>query len=178
MGKITDSAICVPSEFVVRCPLLTELTVIYPLPGDIHKAERGFFYDKAEPARIGMLEILNACEALPNFHTLQIVYMFESSRQSRRALSSHRGHHDEWDVWDELKEIFLGEVGVVKDMAIGAFQRLECQEGEKESRGRRKKVAVKIIELEWALSEGFGLGWGWPDAMILGSVKIQDYETK
>ena len=168
---------CVPLEFVAMCPLLTELTVIHPIPGNIHKAEHGFFYDTAEPARTAILEIVNACEALADLHTLQIVYSFEASEQSRRTLSSHMGN-DEWDVWDDLKEIFLGEVGVVKDVAIGALRQLECQEGEKEPRGRRKKVALKIIEFEWELYEDIGLGFGWPEAMILGSVKVEECETK
>ena len=62
------------SGFVAACPRLTELSVIFPYQHDtFEESGTGVRLDPARRARPAMLKLIDACKALQDFNTLQIV---------------------------------------------------------------------------------------------------------
>ena len=70
----------------------------------------------------------------------------------------------------ELKRFFKKEIGVAKEVAIGALKPKEREEGE---RDERRRVMVRVIELDW----GHGLGFASFRRRAMRSVKIEEYEA-
>ena len=112
--------------FVAACPKLTELTVVYPRPGDNGATETGYLLDPVETARSAASELANACKSLPDLDTFQIVH-FALSDGCIRQLHA------------------LGEnLGSAKDLVINCLKepKTECREGE-----GRKKTTVRVVKL-------------------------------
>jgi hypothetical protein len=129
------------------CPRLTELTVLCPHPGLIDLTER-VYLGLVGRVRSAMPELVNACKALPDFDTFQIVH---SPDGGNRELDKLREH-----------------LGSVEDIAISCLKEPEtgCREGEGEG---RKKIMVRIIELVASGSR--------PAPVYLDSVKVEEYEV-
>lgn len=142
------------------CPKLAELTVIYPLPGRIKKTEHGPLSATAELAYTAIAEIVDACNALPNFDTLQIVHLFRDNSSLPSVLT---GNWREVYSSYELKRYFKEEVEAVKDMAVGALGK----------GGERGKVIVRVIELGW--DHRFKLAWLF--RRTIRSVNIEEYKV-
>jgi hypothetical protein len=119
------------SGFVAACPKLTELTIICPHAGTVEDTETEYL-GPAGSVRSATSELVNACKALPDFDTLQIVYgcqpmyweLYHSEIPRRQTLREHAGY--------------------AKDSAINCLREPEtgCRE-----RGGRKKITVRVIEL-------------------------------
>lgn len=166
------------SEFLVLLPQLTELTVIYPLPGRVYRTEHGVVSGTIRTACPAMLEIVNACRILPDFDTLQIVHLFDISSLPLHALQSHTGGGRELDGWSERRRVFLEEVGVVKDTAVGVLE--QTMREEREYGGKTRKITIRVIELKWGLEwniESGMIGTHWPGRKYLRSVKAEEYEV-
>jgi hypothetical protein len=121
------------SGFVAVCPKLTELTAICPHPDTAEATETGYLLDPLGSVRSATSELVNACKALPDFETFQIIHgcglMYNngadlSVKQRRRALREH--------------------VEGAKDSAINCLK--ESETGYREREGR-KKTTVRVIEL-------------------------------
>ena len=118
--------------FVAACPRLTELTVICPHPDSTEDTETGYLLDPVGSVLSATSEFVNACKALPDFDTFQIVHgcglayieVGPGAEQWRRVLGEH--------------------VDGAKDLAINCLKELETgyREGE-----QRKKTTVRVIEL-------------------------------
>ena len=125
-------------------PRLTELTVIYPDPDNNTLVARADVpLDTVEAARSATLELVDACKALPDFDTLQIVYRLcvlvglsdggdIPSSQLERVAMEHRNR------------VLRERVDTVKGWAIERLKRVKpgCQGGD-----GRKKTTLRIIEL-------------------------------
>ena len=131
---------------MAACPKLTELTIFYPRPGDAQVSEGGILIYPAESARTATLEIVNACRALPDFDTLQIVHFplvtFLPLCGCGRMRLNNPG-----PSMGQRKKALRKEVQGVKDLAMDCLREPEvgCQEKEKEV--ERRKTVVRIIEL-------------------------------
>jgi len=88
-----------------------------------------------------MIELVNACKALPCFDTFQIVHFPHGSPPLRRADWS-----EETNILSSLeqqKRALREQVNNMKDWAIDCFKvDMGCQEGE-----GRKKTTLRVIEL-------------------------------
>ena len=147
--------------FAAACPQLTELTLICRHPHDNPVTEMGVPFDAVKDAHSATLELVNACKPLPDFDTLQIVYLLLGTPSPRCA-----------DAWNmslssvERREQKLREqVKGVRDLAVDCLNdpKTGCREGE-----GRKKVTLRVIEL----TSCYGLtGFG------LESVKVEAFEV-
>ena len=70
----------------------------------------------------------------------------------------------------ELERFFKKEVGVVKEMAIGALKQKERKEGKG---GEKGKVMVRAIELDWDYEFRLPLIF----LTIMCSVEIEEHEV-
>ena len=86
-----------------------------------------------------MLDLVNACKALPDFDTLQIVYFILGTPSSRYADAWTMSLSPLGRLERELRERLKG----VRDLAIDCLkkQKTGCKEGE----GR--KTTLRVIEL-------------------------------
>ena len=136
------------SGFVAACPKLTELTIFYPRPSDAKISEGGIPIHPAESARTATLELVNACRALPDFDTLQIVHFPLVAPLPLcgcgRARLANQGAS-----MKQRKKALMDEVNGIKDLAVDCLREPEagCQEGEKEKEVERRKTVVRIVEL-------------------------------
>jgi hypothetical protein len=104
---------------VAACQKLTELTVVYPHPGESRLTETACLLNPVETARSAASGLAKACKSLPDFDLFQIVHFSLSSRCIRQL-------HP------------LGEnLGSVKDLVINCL---------KEGEGR-KKTTVRVVRL-------------------------------
>ena len=126
----------------------------------------GILLDPVGSARSAASELVNACKALPDFDTLQIVYFFFVRPLVRCAcgLSGHgRPSNKTREPWAEQRKQISGTKGV-KDLVIDCLKpKAGCHEGE-----GRKKTTLRIIEL------GSDSHYG---PHYLDSVKVEEYEV-
>ena len=125
-----------------------------------------------------MLDIINACKILPDFDTLQIVHLFDTSSLPLRVPLSHTEGSRELDDWSERRRVFLEEVGVVKDTAVDALKQTMCEK--REYGGEARKVTIRVIELKWGLEWDIAscmIGTHWPGRKYLRSIKAEEYEV-
>ena len=120
-------------------PRLTELTLIYPFFGDPLVSEAGLPLDVVETTRSAALKLVNACKALPDFNTIQIVHIGGGPRPP--AVGGYEQMRDGGlppveQRWQALRD----RVKDVKDVAMDCLK--ECQEGE-----GRKRITLRVIEL-------------------------------
>ena len=132
---------------MAACPMLAELT-IYPYQYDAIMTEEGFVHDPIGKALSAISGLVIACEALPDFDTLQIVYntflppCLECWCGPKQC-GSHALHREQWE--QSLKEQAKG----MKDVAVDCFKKSKagCQE-----RDGRKKITVRVVRLSSARS--------------------------
>ena len=146
--------------FAAACPKLTELTLIFRHPHDIPFTERGIQFDPDKSARSATLDLVNACKALPDFDTLQIVRFIPTAPSPDYAdawtMSLSPMRRWEWNLRERLKG--------VRDLAIDCLRKQKngCKEGE----GR--KTTLRVIELIPYFSVS---------ASHLDSVVVEEYEV-
>ena len=119
--------------FVAACPKLTEFTIIWPHLGITEDTKTGYIIGQVGSVRSATSELVNACKALPDFDTFQIVY-------------GCRPWYNEADLRVRWRRRGLREqVDSAKDLAINCLRELEtgCREGE-----GRKKTMVRVVELD------------------------------
>jgi len=122
--------------------MLTELTVLYPHPHphqyrfeippvDPEDIAKGFPPCPVEKPRSAISELIDACKALPDFGTLQIVHLALDKPPPRcwcgRTGCGRLGPYTEERKW-ELREEMEG----MKDWAIECLKRPKTGEGRKE----------------------------------------------
>ena len=123
-------------------PRLTELTVLYPHPRSTTTTVTENPLDVVEAIRSVTLELVDACKALPDFDTLQVVHSVTGTPPSSIL--------DLWSVGRELpsaerqNEVSKEQANGVKDWAMGRLRKLNagCREGE-----RRRRTTLRVIEL-------------------------------
>ena len=155
---------------MIGCSQLTELTLIYPPPGFTEMTEDGLLSNTVEPACAAVLEIVDACLVLPDLDTLQIVHSFDGLFPFLPTLMKYRGHQREGNAWFEREQTFKAGVKIVKDTAVEALRRKGRWKG---GEGGRKRMSVKVVELDWVL----GFDPEWSAQRTLGSVKVEEYEV-
>jgi hypothetical protein len=134
------------SGYVAACPRLTELTVLCPFKQETEIIP----LDIVESVRLAISELIDACKTLPDFNTLQIVYLTLDLLPIYpiAALTERRNQALRVQVKD------------VKDWAI------DCLKKPKTGRGK-KKATLRVIELMQHGCRTFGLD----------SVKVEEYEV-
>jgi len=117
-------------------------------------------------ARSALLELMNACDALPNFGTFQIVHLSLTTPPPMRKYQWYRGLGP---YTEQEEQVLREQIQDMKDRAINRFTRPEagCQEG-----GGREKAALRFIELNPALAD---TNVGIPPVFHLGSMKVEEY---
>ena len=136
---------------MAACPRLTELTIIYPHPYGAPAV--------AETARSVISELVDACKALPDFDTFQILRLLVDTPPRRYAARST----EQW------KRTLSEEVGGVKDWAVCCLKaKTGCEEG-----GGRKRTTLRVIGLNSSLRPGEDIF----RRFHLGSVKVEVYEA-
>ena len=152
------------SGFVAACPRLTELTIIYPHPHDAQIAETGTLLDPVGSARSATLELVNACKALPDFDTLQIVH-FPSVTPLPMCGCGRVRYGSLGLSMEQRRQALKEEVRCLKDLARDCLKKPEagCQD-----RAGRKKATLRVIELS---SDRPRL------RSHLGSVKVEEYDA-
>jgi len=147
---------------VAACPRLTELTVIYPHPYGAPVT--------VETARSATSGLVDACKALPDFDTLQILHFLPDTFPPRRVVG-----------WDEVnspfsterwKRMLSEEVKGVKDWVMGC---LEAKTGSQEGDGKKRTV-LRVIGLNSDLILP-RLRSGALRKFHLGPVKVEEYEV-
>jgi hypothetical protein len=143
-----------PSGFAAACPKLTELTIICPQQGSIEPPETGYLLDPVGSARSATSELVNACKALPDFGTLQIVYGCGVMYNEVGLAAKHR------------RRVLREHVDSTKGWAIDCLK--DPGTGRREREGTRKKITVRVIELIVNASR---------PQLHLDSVKVEEYEV-
>jgi hypothetical protein len=118
--------------FVAACPRLTKLTVICPHPNSIEDTETGYLLDPVGSVLSATSELVNACKALPDFDTFQIVH-------GCGLAYVEVGPGEEQRRW-----VLRENVDGAKDLAINCLK--EPETGYREGVGM-KKTTVRVIEL-------------------------------
>ena len=142
---------------------LTELTLIYPHPYDYPIMETGTQLYTAQTVRSATSELVNACKALPDFDTLQIVH-FLLNDNLPISYDGATGYSNV-PCTNERKQQLRERVKGVKDLAIDSLEKAkaECRERERE-----KKTMLRVIELSPCLSLA---------GSYLDSVKVEVFEV-
>jgi len=145
---------------VAACPKLTELTIIYPRPGDDTISEKGIIPDGTATARAATSEIVNACTSLPDFDTLQIVHSPLVPPLPRCGCGRMRVTSQAPST-KQQKEELRAEVKALKDLAIDCLRepRTGCL-------GR--KTTVRVLELKSDRPR---------PRFHLGAVEVEEYEV-
>jgi len=158
----------------------------------------GVLPDTVGNARPAMLELVNACRALPNFDTLQIVHFSLSTPPPTRecwpwqcgGLASYT---------EGQKQALREQIQRVKDLAIDCLKEPEkgCQEGGRKKTALRermrgvkdrmvacpkptmgRKTTLRVIELSSVLTDTPRRPkYGASPIFHLGSVKVEEYEV-
>ena len=151
--------------FVAACPMLTELTLIYPHPDDNRVWEGGVevWVDMDKIARSAILELVDACGALPDLDTLQIVYFLLIA--PIRICGFARVPYDNLPTTEELKQVRRWQMRDVGDLVIDCLR--EARAGRLEG-GGRKQNTMRLIELNPCLPYA-----GHP----LASVRVEEFEA-
>ena len=151
------------SGFIAACPKLTELTIICPQQGSIEATETGYFHDPVGSVRSATSGLANACKALSDFDTFQIVH-FPASIPDLIC-----GHALPDGVRDGRVRPTLQtpreHVDGVKDLVINCLK--EPETGCREGKGR-KRTTVRVIEL---VARG-----SYPN-LYLDSVEVEEYKV-
>lgn len=184
------------------CRRLTELTVLYPHPHphphphNSPGTEIDIPPDTVRTARSALLELVNACKALPSFDTLQIVHFSLTTPPpiSRCGRCDGPGPYTE-----QQKQVLRKQVQSVKDLAVDCLRKPEPSDQEEEGRKKgvvkmqirgiryrtidcpkpktgRKMIKLRVIELNSVLSLP-SPRTGIPLRFNLGSVKIDEYDV-
>jgi hypothetical protein len=138
---------------VAACPKLTELTVIWPNLIPVQNTTPEYGFDQVGRARSATSELVDACKALPDFDTFQIIHGYGSIYQSV-----------DFDVRRQKLE-GRGYVDGVRDLAINCLKGRET--GYREGEGR-KKTMVRVIER---------VGGSLYPIFKLDSVRVEEYEV-
>jgi hypothetical protein len=140
------------SGFVAACPKPTELTIICHHPDKVWGLETGYSHDPVGTVRSATSELVNACKALPDFDTFQIVH------------GCGLDYGGEEPQVNRLRREYMKQVDGARDAAIRCLKEPEtgCREGE----GRRK-TALRVIGLVSGPSQSF----------YMESVKVEEYEV-
>ena len=202
------------SGFVAACPKLTELTVLYPHPhthgwdprGSSGTA-KGLPPCPAERVRSAISELVNECEALPDFTTLQIVHLTLTTlppicwcgvtecgvlgpytEERKRALREQMKGVEDWTV-DCLKRAKTGcqegegEGKVLweqmNDVKDWVVDRLRqlAKMGYHKGEGR-KSTTLRVIELSLVPTPPRPATHGRQTSHLhLGSVKVEEHEV-
>ena len=119
-----------------------------------------------------MSELVNACRALPNFDTLQVVHFSLTTPPPTRLCWPEQcgglGCYTE-----QQKQVLREHIQSVKDVAVNWLKEPEtgCQHGE----GRRK-ATLRVIELNSVLTDTPRRPkHGASPIFHLGSVKVEEY---
>lgn len=107
------------------------------------------------------LELVNACGALPEFDTLQIVHLLIGERILVHGPGSTGC--DSVPCTDQQKKRLRKQVKSVKDLAIGLLKKAKARRLEGE---RRKMMMLRVIELRPYIS---------PSGDHLDSVKVKAF---
>jgi len=110
---------------MAACPRLTELTVMYPHPDGAKS--------KAVPSE--MLELVNACKALPDFDTIQIVHFLPGTGDRLEAIGIPSAA--------PLNRTLREEVKGMRDSVADCLNKLETGR----QKGGRRKITLRVIEL-------------------------------
>jgi len=136
--------------------MLTELTLIYPHPDDKRVSEREVRLNMDKIANSAILELVDACSALPDFDTLQIVYSLLAAPLRISRCGFARVPHNQG------RRRRMRDVG---DLAIDCLRKAKA--GRLEGEGR-KEATMRVIELNPCLRYV-----GHP----LASVKVEEFEV-
>lgn len=187
------------SGYVAACRRLTELTVLYPHPHphphphNSPGTEIDIPLETVRTARSALLELVNACKALPNFDTLQIVHF---SLTTPPPISRCGGCDGPGPYTEQEKQTLRDQVQGVKDLAVDCLRKPEKGDGRKKAvpkkkqvRGTRcrtvdcpkpktgrKEIKLRVIELSSVLSLPSPRA-GIPLRFNLGSVKVEEYDV-
>ena len=112
--------------------------------------------------RSAMLELVNACRALPDFCTLQIVH-FPLDTPSLR-------HTDRWEGVKDLSSVERREQALREEVNDVKHWAIECLKANMEYRegGGKKKTVLRVIELNTRRSD---------PKYCLDSVKVEECEV-
>ena len=149
---------------MAACPKLTELTIIYPRPYDAQSAETGTLLNSIESARSATLELADACKALPDFATLQIVH-FPVVTPLPMCGCGWMRYGSLGPSMERRRQVLREEVKGLKDCAIECFKKPNAgsQDGV-----RRKKTTLRVIELSSDRPHS---------RFQLGPVTVEEYEV-
>ena len=143
---------------MAACPKLTELSIVYPYhsDGDVDlntETSSGL----VENVRSAILELANACKALPDFDTFQIVHF---------SLPDFAPSLDGPVMCDPAMLFYhlRDGLGTGKDLVINCLE--EPEMGRREGEGK-KKTTVRVIELVEKS----------PPILSPGSAKVEEYEV-
>ena len=126
---------------MAACPRLTELTIIYPDPIDAHQTlGTGIIFDPIGGAPSAVLELITACNALPDFDTLQIVHL-PSPTPSLMGCGCNEGVRGRCKPSREQLNQTREEVKGLRDWAIDCLKKSEMGEG-------GKRTTLRAIRLD------------------------------
>ena len=127
----------------MACPRLTELTLIYPHPdGPPLTPGKGIPTDVVGTARSVTPELVNACKALPDFDTLQIVHLLLNTPPS--TCTEWWMRSDRLSALNRRRRTLREQVEGVKDLAVDCLEK--STPGRLEGEGR-KRVTLRVVEL-------------------------------
>lgn len=130
---------------MTACPRLTELTLIYPYPGDPLVSETlGVPLDVVETTQSATSELVDACKSLPEFNTIQIVHYLGELPHPPVTPEYGEMEDDSQPSADKWRQASRDWVNDVKDLAIDCLKKREmgCREGE-----GRKRTTLRVIKL-------------------------------
>jgi len=146
------------SGFIAACPMLTELTVLYPHPHphqyrfgippvDPEDTAKGFPPCPVEILRSAISELIDACKALPDFGMLQIVHL-ALDRPPPRCWCGRTGCGRLGPYTEERKRELREQMEGLKDWVINCLKRPKTKTGE----GREEMMLMEQIKgvKDWA----------------------------
>jgi len=143
--------------------MLTELTLIYPHPNDSPVSESGVRLDMDKIAHLAILELANACSALPDFDTLQIVHFLLIPPLTVCGFAPIP--HDSLPTTEDRKQAVRWRMRDVGDLAQDCLGKAKAGCLEQEG---RKQTTMRIVELSPYLPFA---------GYHLASVKVEEFEA-
>ena len=172
---------------MAACPRLTELTVFYPhphphsprLPGaprprDHEIITTGLPPCPVEEARSAISELVNACKALEDFSTLQIVH-YSLTELPMRCWCGFQGCGEQGPYSVGRKQALRKQMKGVEDWTIECLKRPKI--GPQERNGK-KETMLRVIELSSVFDQVPRIG---DDDLLrfhVGSVKVEEREVR
>ena len=134
------------SGFVAACPRLTELT-IFPYPNITIITGREIMHDPTGKALSALSELVFACEALPDFDTIQILCFPTTMISSKIPPCEQEKCSCSMLCRGKLELSLKEEAKGMKDFVIDCLKRSKagCQEGE-----RREGTTVWVVNLAFS----------------------------